>query len=68
MTLRADALVVACLAVGLVVGLTVGLLVGGARTFGGAGAMAGFVVGCLLTVLPPWAKRTPPDPGRWRRR
>ncbi len=68
MNLRADVLVVACVALGLGIGLVVGLFIGDARTFGGAGAMMGLVVGCLLTVLPPWTKRTSQSPGRWRER
>ncbi len=68
MPMRPDFLVVAAIAAGLVVGLLAGLLVGDARTFGAVGAMVGLVVGCSLTVLPPWAKRTSQGPGRWRER
>ena len=68
MTVRSDVLVVACVAIGLIIGVVSGFLAGDARTFGGAGAMMGLVVGCLLTVLPPWTKRTSQSPGRWRER
>ncbi len=65
MTLRSDLLVIAAIAAGGILGLLVGLLAGDARTFGAVGAMIGLVVGCSLTVLPPWTKRMPPSPGRW---
>ena len=58
MTLRADALVIACSVAGLLVGILVGLLVGDARTFGGAGVLTGFAIGCLATVFPASAGKT----------
>ena len=64
MTLRSDLVVVAAIAAGGVLGLLVGLLVGDARTSGAVGAMMGLVVGCSLTVLPPWAKRASASPDR----
>lgn len=64
MTLRSDILVVAAIAAGGLLGVVVGLLTGNARTFGAAGAMVGLVVGCSLTVLPPWAKRASASPDR----
>lgn len=64
MTLRSDILVVAAIAAGGLLGLVVGLLAGDARTFGAVGAMMGLVVGCSLTVLPPWAKRASASPDR----
>ena len=64
MALRSDLIGVAAIAVAGVLGLVVGLVAGDARTFGAVGAMVGLVVGCSLTALPPWAKRTSPSPDR----